>query len=250
MASDNYHWLAKYYDHLFEFRRPFTAARKTILGPILPGVASACDLCCGTGEMALLLAKKGIHTFAVDLSPEMCRITRKKAREQKVGLHVLEADMRNFKLPQLVDLVTCEFDALNHLPRKQDLKKALDSVSKSLRPGGYFFFDVNNQLAFERIWANTWFLEKDPVALVMHGGHKPGSSKAWTDVEWFVRTGKSWKRYHEHIEEVCWTTSEMRQGLRNAGFDLIRSWDAAPFFKEELTRPGNRTFWLARSAFF
>ncbi len=246
MASDNYRWLAKYYDHLHEFRRPFTSARKAILGPILPGVASACDLACGTGEMALLLAKKGIRTFAVDLSPEMCRITRKKAREQKLPVHVIEADMRNFALPQRVDLITCEFDALNHLPRKLDLPRALRSVAKGLQPGGHFFFDVNNQLAFERVWANTWFLEKDPVALVMHGGHNPGANRAWIDLEWFIRTGKLWKRYQEHIEEVCWSASEMRQALKKAGFDQIRCWDAAPFFKEELTRPGNRTFWLAR----
>lgn len=48
--------------------------------------------------MAMLLAKKGIRTFGVDLSPEMCRITRKKAREQKLSVHVIEADMRQFCL--------------------------------------------------------------------------------------------------------------------------------------------------------
>ena len=227
-------------------RRSFTLARKRVIGPILPEVQSACDLCCGTGTQALMLARRGIQTFAVDLSPEMCRITRDKVRRAGLPVRVIRADMRTFRLPQPVDLITCEFDALNHVPRKSDLARVLKCAAASLEPGGHFAFDVNNRLAFERIWSNTWFIEKDPVALVMRGGHTPGTDRAWTDVEWFVREGRSWKRYHEHIEEVCWTAAEMRQALAAAGFDRVRNWDAAGFFREAHTRRGNRTFWLAR----
>ena len=246
MSSDTYRWLAKYYDHLFEFRRPFESARKRIVDPLLPRIESACDLGCGTGTFAVLLARRGIVTFAVDLSPDMCRLAREKARRAAVSLKVIQADMRDFQLPQPVNLITCEFDALNHVPAKRDLRRVLRSVEKALLPGGYFVFDVNNRLAFERIWANTWFLEKDPVAMIMHGGHKLGTDKAWTDVEWFVRSGKSWKRYHEHVEEVCWNASEIQGALTGAGFDQVRTWDAAPMFKDAFTLPGNRTFWRAR----
>ncbi|MEO7651941.1 MAG: class I SAM-dependent methyltransferase [Bryobacteraceae bacterium] len=246
MASDTYRWLAKYYDHLFDRQQDFAAAREHILGPILSNVESACDLCCGTGGTAVELARRGIKTFAVDLSPDMCRLTREKSRLAQLPIKVLRADMRDFQLPQPVDLIVCEFDALNHVPRKQDLRRVAECVSRALRPGGHFAFDVNNRAAFERIWAKTWFVEKDPVALVMHGGHEPGTDNAWIDVEWFVRDGKSWRRHHEHIEEVCWSAAEIRSELTAAGFGRPRSWDAAPFFDDALTRPGNRTFWLAR----
>jgi SAM-dependent methyltransferase len=246
MGSDNYHWLAKYYDHLFEFRRPFHAARKEIVGPLLPKVTAACDLCCGTGTMAIGLARPGIDTFAVDLSPEMCRIARKKAKLAAVPVTVIEADMREFRLPRQVDLVTCEFDAVNHVPHRRDLRKVAKSVAAALRPGGYFVFDVNTRLSFERVWSLTWFLEKDPVVMVMRSGHKRGTDRAWADVEWFIRTGKYWRRHHERVEEVCWTAEEIRDALRSAGFEAMRTWDAAPFFNDEVTRPGNRTFWRAR----
>jgi SAM-dependent methyltransferase len=123
MPSDVYHWLAKYYDHLFEYRRSFDAAREVIVGPILRRANSACDLGCGTGTTALLFASRGLKTFAVDLSPEMCRAARRKAREARLPLKVVQADMRDFRLPQRVDLITCEFDALNHLPKKTDLRR-------------------------------------------------------------------------------------------------------------------------------
>jgi SAM-dependent methyltransferase len=157
--------------------------------------------------------------------------------------------MRDFRLPQTVDLITCEFDALNHLPQKRDLHRVLKCVVRALEPGGHFAFDVNNRLSFERVWSGTWFLDKDPVAMVMHGGHDRGTDRAWTDLEWFIRRGKTWTRHHEHVEEVCWSAAEIREGLRSAGFDRIRSWDAAPFFDgDAMTRPGMRTFWRARRA--
>ncbi len=65
-----YRWLAQYYDEVFAgFRDPIDAARDRVLGPILPRVATACDLACGTGATALDLARRGIRTYAVDLSP-------------------------------------------------------------------------------------------------------------------------------------------------------------------------------------
>jgi SAM-dependent methyltransferase len=243
-----YRWLAEYYDHLFELRRPFETARKRVIGPILPSVRSACDLCCGTGTFAVSMAGNGMRMFAVDLSPGMCRITRRKANDAGVAIRVIRADMRDFELPQRVDLITCEFDALNHVPEKRDLQRVLRCVIRALQPRGHFAFDVNNRLAFERVWSNTWFVDKDPVAMVMHGGHMPRSDRAWTDVEWFVRDGKTWTRHHEHVEEVCWSATEMRSALQQVGFEKIRAWDAAPFFDDAFTRPGYRTFWLARKA--
>lgn len=246
MASDTYLWLARYYDHLFEYRRQFDKARAEVIGPLLPQVRSACDLCCGTGALALELAGRGIRVFAVDLSPEMCKLARRKVRGTGLPVTVLEGDMRTFRLPEPVDLVTCEFDALNHVPKKADLGRVLRAVARALRPGGHFAFDVNNRRAFETVWSNTWFLEKDPVALVMRSGHRPGKDRAWSDTDWFIREGTKWTRHSEHIEEVCWPAAEMRAALAAAGFHQVKAWDAAPFFEDALTPPGNRTFWRAR----
>lgn len=246
MASTKYRWLAAYYDHLYEFRRPFTAARRCVLGPVMRGVEAACDLACGTGEHALELSARGIRTYAVDLSPEMCHIARAKAGRRRLPVRVIEADMRTFRLPEAVDLVTCEFDAINHVPNRRDLPRVFRAVARALRPGGHFSFDLNNRLAFEQIWPQNWFIDKDPVAIVVHGGHRPGSNRAWSDVEIFLRKGKTWRRHYDRVEEVCWSASEVEEALAAAGFEDVKAWDAAPFFNDEFTPPGNRTFWRAR----
>ena len=115
-----YRWLAQYYDELFSsFRFPIDAARERLLSRIIPSVDTACDLACGTGTTALILARKGITMYAVDLSPVMCRLAREKAERAGLPIRVLRADMRSFRLPKAVDLITCEYDALNHVPTRR-----------------------------------------------------------------------------------------------------------------------------------
>lgn len=243
-----YELLADYYDHFFDRDAGVRRARNAVFRPLLRTVTSACDLACGTGSLAVELARRGIYTFALDLSPAMCALAQRKAGAANVAVRVVQSDMRTFRLPQTVDLITCEFDALNHVPRKSDLRRVLKRVAQSLSPGGHFAFDVNNRPAFEQVWAHTWFLEKPPVVLVMRGSHTPGKDHAALDLEWFVRTGgrNVWRRHHEHVEEVCWSADEIRTALNHAGLQVVGTWDAAPFFRDDFTRPGNRTYWLTQ----
>jgi SAM-dependent methyltransferase len=246
----SYAELALRYDELFApIRGPVDSARERILARILPNVRSACDLGCGTGVTTLALAHRGFQMFAVDLSPGMCRITREKARHAQLKVRVIRADMRDFRLPYPVDLITCEGDALNHIPSKADLASVAQAVARALHPGGHFFFDINNRAGFKRYWTGTMFTERPGLMVYMRNGNDHQNDRAWTDIDLFVRNGNSWKLYRERVEEVCWSPAEIRTAFQNAGFDRIRSWDATPFFEgNPIMRPGCRSFYLARKA--
>lgn len=248
--TETYHWLARYYDKIFSGSRlPIDRARERILGGILSQVECACDLACGTGTTAIILSRMGIAMYAVDLSSEMCRAAREKVKRAGLTVRVLRGDMRTFKLPHAVDLITCEYDAINHVPQRADLRRVARAVERALRPGGHFYFDVNNALGFERYWTSTVLIEKPGMVLVMCNGHNARATRAWSDVEWFIRDGRRWQRKRERVEEVCWSSEEIRRTLREAGFDWIRAWDGAPFFKgNPLIRRGCRTVYLARKA--
>jgi SAM-dependent methyltransferase len=243
-----YRWLASYYDRVFTFHQPWgEAARKKVLADILPQVKSACDLACGTGTTALWLTVRGIRAFGVDLSPDMCRAARRKVKAVGQPVRILQADMCNFRLPEKVDLVLCEFDALNHVPRKSDLVRVARAVARALKPGGHFFFDVNNRLGFQSYWKGTWCVEKPGLFLVMNNGNDAAHYRAWSSCEWIIRQGRLWKRHHELVREVCWSRTEMRAALQKAGFDRIRAWDSSPFFKgAHHIKPGCRVQYLAR----
>jgi len=243
-----YHLLARYYDEIFApFRVPVDVARRRILSPLLTGVESACDLCCGTGGTALDFARRGIRTYAIDLSPEMCRLTREKVRAAGLSVRVRKGDMCDFQLPEPVDLITCEADAINHVPRHADLDRVFQSAAGALRPGGLFYFDVNNLLGFDRYWTGTLWIERPGVILVMRNGNDLRAHKAWSDVDWFLREGRVWRRYQERIEEVCWPPHKIRRALHANGFTSINEWDQGPFFeKGSVVTAGCRTVYLAR----
>lgn len=247
-----YKYLAEFYDQMFgSYDNIRDAARQAVVGPILPQVQSACDLACGSGTTAVKLAKEGIRTIAVDLSPGMCRLVREKARRAGVVVRVIRADMRTFRLPERVDLITCEFDAINHVERQEDLKAIARCVARALAPGGWFYFDANNRAGFKSYWKGTWWNEKPGVVMVGRNGNDARNDRAWTDVEWFIRGARgSWKRRRERVQEVCWSAREIRTILRKAGFDRVRAWDASPYFKNDFDSiaPGCRTLYLARKA--
>lgn len=248
-----YRWLAEYYDTVFAgMRAPMEAARAAILEPrILPEARRVCDLACGTGDTALGFARRGLEVYAVDLSPGMCRRTRAKAKSAGLKVRVIHADMRDFRLPQPADLITCEFDAVNHIPKKSDLLRVAKCAVRALRRGGSFYFDVNNRRGFERYWGLTQWIEKPGVVVVMQCGQDAANDRAWTDVHWFVREKDSvlWQRHDERVEQVCWSEAEVWDTLRKAGFAEVQAWDAAPFFGggsgSGLIDAGCRTVYLA-----
>jgi len=247
-ANRPYALLAQHYDHFFISHLPaYRRARARILAKILPGARTACDLACGTGTTAIEFARRGMRVFAVDLSPTMCALAREKARRAGATVTVIRGDMRAFRLPEKVDLITCEYDAVNHVPRKSDLARVAGAVARALHPGGYFYFDVNNRQHLETNWRGTSYAEKRGVVMVMRGSYDRRRAKGCVDFDWFVPEGGCWRRFEERVEEVWWTPSEIRRALRAAGFSNIQACDARLFSHGHPRLPaGCRTFYLAQ----
>lgn len=243
-----YRYLAKFYDQLqADAPERNRHARRKVLRNILPRVRSVCDLGCGTGSTAVELARLGLKVYAVDLSPTMCRLARQKARRAAAPVRVLCADMRSFRLPEPVDLVLCEFNPLNHLPRKNALPRALRAVARALRPGGHFFFDVNTRQTYQKLYPGCHVFETRNFCLVMRGGYDRQRQKGWLELDWFLPKGRLWRRSRERIEDVWWTDAEIRRALRATGFARIQSWDGVQVRpRMPGSRPGHDTYYLAR----
>jgi SAM-dependent methyltransferase len=102
---------------------------------------TAADLGCGTGIFARHLARCWrAEVFGVDRSPAMLREACARQRGERV--HLLLQDLRRLCLPLRVDLVTANFDTLNHLVHARDLRTVFSRVAAHLVPGGWFVFDL------------------------------------------------------------------------------------------------------------
>lgn len=102
---------------------------------------SAADIGCGTGLFACYLSRCWrIPMFGVDRSPEMLRVAMRNCRSQNICF--LQQDIRCLRLPHPVDLITANFDTLNHIIRTADVRRTFKRIFDNLRPGGHLFFDV------------------------------------------------------------------------------------------------------------
>jgi SAM-dependent methyltransferase len=102
---------------------------------------SAADLGCGTGLFARYLSGCWrVPVFAVDRSIDMLNEAARNCRDS--GLTFIRQDIRGLSLPRRVDLITANFDTVNHLLKEKDLRQAFQRIADNLNPGGYFLFDV------------------------------------------------------------------------------------------------------------
>ena len=92
------------------------------------------DLACGTGDLAFLAAAGGATVTALDLTPRMIELARRKGAGQGT-VRFLLGDMTAVPLADAsVDLVTTGY-GLRNVP---DLDRALAEIQRVLAPGGRF----------------------------------------------------------------------------------------------------------------
>ena len=103
-----------------------------------PGV-KILDLCCGTGDWTMLLAKKsngqGIVT-GLDLSSEMLHLCRKKSNKNKINnIKLIRADVISLPFEnEVFDYITIGFGLRN----VKDKNLALKEIYRVLKPKGTF----------------------------------------------------------------------------------------------------------------
>jgi SAM-dependent methyltransferase len=102
---------------------------------------SAADVGCGTGLFACYLNQCwGVPVFGVDRSPEMLAVATRNCANANVCF--LQQDIRCLRLPCPVDLITANFDTMNHLLTAPELRLAFRRIWENLRAGGHFIFDL------------------------------------------------------------------------------------------------------------
>lgn len=113
-------------------------------GPVL-------ELGCGTGRVALHLARRGHRVFGLDRDPELLEaladraadslpagVGRASAAVPKPGVTPVQADARDFELAEPVALALAPTHLLQLLSGREERAECLRSVAAALRPGGLF----------------------------------------------------------------------------------------------------------------
>jgi len=187
--------------------------------------SSAADIGCGTGLFARYLNRCwGATVWAVDISPDMLRVAERNCLGADVRL--LRQDIRRLRLPERVDLVTSNFDALNHLTGKDDLRVAFQRIAENLRPGGHLYFDLVTpcQPLAEGI-AYVRRMKTRSRQVIQQIRWDPSRRKLSIVVS--MRSANSIRPMVEVYRERAYSFDEVGRWLMNAGFVIRGVHDAA-----------------------
>lgn len=137
--------VVKYYDLAFGISGEseldwYLTQVKVSGGPVL-------DLACGTGRLALMLAREGFEVTGIDQSIGMLNQFRRKLAKEPAGVRekitIENQKMTAFSLAREYNTIIC-CDAFFHNLIVEDEINCLKSVAEHLTPNGRFLFNLPN----------------------------------------------------------------------------------------------------------
>ena len=102
------------------------------------------ELGCGTGRVALHLARAGFEVTGLDASPVMLAVAHEKLARAGLAeqVHLLEADLCDFALDQRFTMATLAINTFMHFLTVADQVRVLTNAHRHLKPGGLLVIDL------------------------------------------------------------------------------------------------------------
>jgi SAM-dependent methyltransferase len=206
--------------------------------------SSLLDLACGTGTLAVMLAKRGWKVFGVDASEGMIREGKKKIEGTQYPVTFSHQEMERFALPEQVTLAVCMFDAVNHLTSSKPLLNCFRRVNSALIPRGYFIFDVNNELCYKTVWRQTEAIHEKDFTLTLENSFNVPTRIGKSRVTLFMRRGDLFEKKTETVRERYYPPDEIEDLLERSGFEVLERSDFN--FTPNPLVGEIKTWWVAR----
>lgn len=202
------------------------------------------DLGCGTGSIAVKMAKDGYDMIGLDLSFEMLDVARKKAEKENVDILFLNQDMTDFELYGTVDAIISSMDSINYITEEGDLSKLFKLCHNYLNPDGLFIFDINSEYKLKEILGNNTFTyEEDNIFYVWQNSFDESQNICCFMLDFFIKdeNGK-YDRFSEYQEERVYTQKEIKNAADFAGLTMLGCFGDFDFSKPE--KSSERLFYV------
>ncbi|MDP8217850.1 MAG: class I SAM-dependent methyltransferase [Candidatus Theseobacter exili] len=192
--------------------------------------ASVLDVACGTGSHIVNLAQMGHDCAALDINPDMLRITLEKASSCNVNVDTYLEDMSNFCLPRRFTAAINMFYSFQDCLHTDKMQiDCLVSINNNLEPGGILvmeFLPEENNLENYPPGREFEIFRKhqdDGTTMVLTSCNKiiDDSIKRITFCYQWMRDGDLYKREEKsfHIKRLF--LKDIDRLFRDCGFDII-----------------------------
>src|SRR5437868_2576350 len=241
---DSFAWIYNRYMGEDFGRRALPAVERLFLSE-LPERSHVLDLCCGTGNMARMLSRRGYRVTGLDSSEMMLHF----ARQNAPTCEFLLADAQQFSGTGTFVGALSTFNSLAHVETVSDLAAVFRNVQASLLSGGLFLFDLSMEEAYASRWRGSFTMMAEDHVCVVRLSYAPEQKIGRNDVTAFrLDTGHagydSWRRCDYSILQKCHSEADLRSALAAAQFSDVQVFDA----QYDLGMDGEhgRSFFLAR----
>jgi len=216
------------------------------------------ELACGTGRIAVRLAKAGYRVVGLDVSGWMLEEARKKSLGIK-NIRWVQADMRSFGLDETFGLVIIPGHSFQNLLTPADQVACLESVKQHLTPRGRLIIHLDY---LDVSWLGALMGDEGGVNKKAETFTHPGTGRQ-------IRTSQAWsyesatqsaisQTVWEEISEGgevsdrwesgplrfhCVFRIEMEHLLERTGFTVEAVY--GDFFRQELSEKCSEMVWIA-----
>ena len=189
------------------------------------------DLGCGTGSIALPLAKEGYDVIGVDLSPEMLTEADHKAMEEGVSVRFACQDMTELELGEEADCILSLCDSMNYLTEDGQLEDAFKSIAQQMKQESLFLFDLNTEYKFKDVLGqNVFGSAEEHAAYIWENDYDEEEKINEYYVSFFIENEDGlYERIEEFHYERAYSMEEIEEGLQAAGMELVEVYDGYSF---------------------
>lgn len=227
-------WFKKWFntcDYLELYDHRNSADAKKIVSLIsktikLPKGSKLLDLACGNGRHSVFFAERGYDVLGIDLSKFLIAEANKKLRSDyrafRKNLRFEIGDMRRIPQKSEFDLVVNLFSSFGYFDNDRENISVIKSISKSLKNGGYFFFDFLNSVHLRK-HLQTFDIKKRNRKLIFQVREITGKyvKKSIAIVGGSSRPGyPELREYHEKIR--LFTLQDFRLIFGSCGLKIIK----------------------------
>ena len=190
----------------------------------------ALDLACGTGKIALALAKAGLKVHGVDLEQEMLNIAVAEARKEGVTITFEQEDLRKFAITHY-DVVTCASDGLNYIPTK-DLGALMARVAACIGSEGRMVFDVSTPYKLREVLGdNVYYEDYDDLTYYWENKWSEKTKSVQMELTFFERVGDVYRRSSDTQKQYAHEMADIREAVQKAGLRIADVVDGETFGK-------------------
>ncbi|MVX66113.1 methyltransferase domain-containing protein [Clostridium chromiireducens] len=183
------------------------------------------DLACGTGNVAINVAKFFKNIYAVDLSNDMLNIAFDKFKRNKIKAKVICQDMCELNLNKKFDLITSVLDSTNYITEDEELFSYFSNVYEHLKDNGLFIFDVNSYYKLSTVLGNNIYTySSEEIFYTWENSFEEDILNMF--LTFFVRneTGLYEKFEEEHFERA-YTEHYIEQILKECKFKVLSKFE-------------------------